>query len=283
MELYVANAFTGERFGGNPAGVVPLGQAPFPPEADMQRIAALIKHSETAFVRESSAGAFSLRYYSPCMEVDLCGHATIAAFRVLYAEKALPAGDYRIETRAGALGLRLEADAVWLDMAPGRIRHTLPREDALAVYASLGLSEADAPEGLPACVVGTGLDDIMLPVKSLASLQAASLDREALIKLSRHYGVAGAHLFCLDDPHCTAHCRNFAPLYDIDEECATGTANGALTHYLHQQGVIPLGQEQRFLQGEAMGRPSVIRSRTDEQGHICIGGGAVIMIAGELR
>lgn len=283
MEVYVANAFTGERFGGNPAGVVPLGQAPFPPEEDMQRIAALIKHSETAFVRQSGEDVFSLRYYSPGMEVDLCGHATIAAFCVLREEKALPAGDYRIETRAGRLGLKLEKDAVWLDMAPGRIRQTLPREEALAVYEALGLCEADAPEGLPACVVGTGLDDILLPVNSLASLHAARLNREALMALSQRYDVAGAHLFCLEDPGCTAHCRNFAPLYDIDEECATGTANGALTHYLHQQGILPPGREQRFLQGEAMGRPSLVLSRTDERGNIRIGGGAVIMIAGVLR
>lgn len=283
MEFFVANAFTDERFGGNPAGVVPLGEAPFPPAEEMRRIAALLKHSETAFVRQSGGGGFSLRYYSPGMEVDLCGHATIAAFRVLREEKALPAGDYRIDTRAGRLGVRLEKDSVWLDMAPGRIRQTLSREETLPVYAALGLSEADAPENLPACVVGTGLDDIMLPVNSLASLNAARLDREALMALSRQYDVTGAHLFCLDDPNYTAHCRNFAPLYEIDEECATGTANGALTHYLCQQGILPLGREQRFLQGEAMNRPSLVLSRTDEQGHIRIGGGAVVMIAGELR
>ena len=172
---------------------------------------------------------------------------------------------------------------MWLDMAPGQIRQTLTREEALPVYAALGLGMTDAPDDLPACVVGTGLDDIMLPVASRASLDAARLDREALIALSRRYEVTGAHVFCLDDPGCTAHCRNFAPLYDIDEECATGTANGALTHYLCQQGRIQAGREQRFLQGEAMGRPSLVLSRRDEQGHIRIGGGAVVMIAGELR
>ena len=139
MEFFVANAFTEERFGGNPAGVVLQGGAPFPPEAEMQRIAALIKHSETVFVRQIGGAAFSLRYYSPCMEVDLCGHATIAAFSVLREEKNLPPGDYRIDTRAGQLGVRLEPHTVWLDMAPGQIRQTLTREEALPVYAALGL------------------------------------------------------------------------------------------------------------------------------------------------
>lgn len=80
----------------------------------------------------------------------------------------------------------------------------------------------------------------------------------------------------------TAHVRDFAPLYDIPEESATGTANAALTHYLSVNGVIPAKGDFSFLQGEAMGRPSIIMTRIAENGTIYVGGSAYILAKGEL-
>lgn len=80
----------------------------------------------------------------------------------------------------------------------------------------------------------------------------------------------------------TAHVRDFAPLYDIPEESATGTANAALTHYLQQNGRIPSTGDFSFLQGEAMGRPSVVATRISGDGVIYVGGTATIVAKGEL-
>lgn len=74
-------------------------------------------------------------------------------------------------------------------------------------------------------------------------------------------------MFCLGDG-CVC-CSNFAPLYDIPEECATGTSNGALTYYLYRRGLVRPGEETLFMQGEHMHRPSRIRSRL----HIAPDGG----------
>ena len=80
----------------------------------------------------------------------------------------------------------------------------------------------------------------------------------------------------------TAHVRNFAPLYGVDEESATGTANAALTHYLQRQGLIQQGSECSFLQGEKMGRPSVVETILRPDGIVYVGGKCRIVANGEL-
>ena len=74
-----------------------------------------------------------------------------------------------------------------------------------------------------------------------------------------------------------------APLYDIPEESATGTANAALTHYLQQNGCIPPSGDFSFLQGEAMGRPSIVATRVAPDGIIYVGGTAYILATGDLH
>ncbi len=82
MKFYIVDAFTSEPFGGNPAGVVLLDKD-FPSDELMQQVAAELRYSETAFVRHDGPSTFTVRYFTPCGEVDLCGHATIATFGVL--------------------------------------------------------------------------------------------------------------------------------------------------------------------------------------------------------
>ena len=77
-----------------------------------------------------------------------------------------------------------------------------------------------------------------------------------------------------------AHVRDFAPLYDIPEESATGTANASLTYYLQQNGYLGTEAECAFIQGEAMGRPSVIATRINPDGDIFVGGTAAIVAEG---
>ena len=87
-------------------------------------------------------------------------------------------------------------------------------------------------------LISTGLPDIMMPVASPADLEKISPDFPALSKLSEKYQVVGVHAFTTDCDDATCHVRNFAPLYDIDEEAATGTSNGALTYFGYLNGFI---------------------------------------------
>lgn len=285
MELYVADAFTAMRFSGNQAGVALLGTGEFPAESLMKALAGELKHSETAFVRQTGENSFHIRYFTPAEEVDLCGHATIAAFTVLRDTGAISPGDYALHTRSGDLEIGVGADAVWMDMAAPRDGRSFSEAEQEELYAAYGLTLAHRPEGLEPQAVSTGLMDILLPVKDLETLERAEQNEGAVTRLSERYNVVGVHMFCPHTPDAAAHCRNFAPLYAIPEEAATGTSNGALTWYLYRRGLLWAGADNRFVQGEKMGKPSEILSRimNDEAGvRIRVGGRAILTLKCEL-
>ena len=285
MELFVADAFTTRRFSGNQAGVALLGEADFPEEGFMRALAGELKHSETAFVRRTGEGSFHIRYFTPAEEVDLCGHATIASFTVLRERRAIGPGTYALHTRSGDPSIQVGADAGGMDMAPPADGRSFSEEEQAELYAAYGLSLADRPEGLEAQAVSTGLLDLLLPVRDLAALERAEQNEGEVTRLSERYGVVGVHMFCPSTPDAAAHCRNFAPLYAIPEEAATGTSNGALTYYLYRRGLTAAGAENRFVQGEKMGKPSEILSRLTDGGDgvkVQVGGRAVLALRCEL-
>lgn len=285
MRFYVADAFTTRVFSGNQAGVVPLGEGEFPEESLMRGLAGELKHSETAFVRRTGEGRFHIRYFTPAEEVDLCGHATIASFTVLRETGEIPAGQYALHTRSGDLEVTVEPDAVWMDMAPAAEGRTFSEEEQAELYAAYGLTLTDRPEGLEAQAVSTGLMDILLPVRDQKILDGAVQNEAEVCRLSERYGVVGVHMFCPGTGDAAARCRNFAPLYAIPEEAATGTSNGALTFYLYRRGLVKPGDTNRFVQGEKIGKPSEILSRLTEEGgnpRIRIGGPAVLALRGEV-
>lgn len=287
MKLYIVDAFTTQRFSGNQAGVALLNtEEPELTDAFCQALAAELKHSETAFVRPIGPDSFHLRYFTPEGEVDLCGHATIAAFTTLREDEGLAPGTYRASTLAGELSIQVSDQAVWMDMAPPVEGRNFSPEETVELYAAYGLSTADCPEGFAPMVVSTGLQDILLPVSSMEALNRAEQDEGAVTELSKRYGVVGVHMFwpCLNE-EATAHCRNFAPLYAIPEEAATGTSNGALTYYLYRGGKIAAGVENRFVQGEKMGKPSEILSHLTEGPdgvRVRVGGRAVLTLRAQL-
>ena len=285
MEFFVVDAFTDQLFGGNQAGVVILRAGePFPEERLMQRIAAELKHSETAFVRPLGQHRFALRYFTPVDEVPLCGHATISAFTVLRDCFQLSCGRNIAVTKAGELEITVEADRIWLRMPKGEIIKTLSSEEAAEVYRAYGLAPEMTTGALKPCVVKSGLADILVPVERKDQLDCATQNRDEVVRLSKLHGGVGVHLyFYAGEDEATAYCRNFAPLFGIDEESATGTSNAALTHYLDAQGKIANGHINTIIQGETMGRSSTIYSKVDDAGNIWIGGGGVISIQGELN
>lgn len=284
MEAYVMDAFSAAVFGGNQAGVV-LPDRQLSDEV-MQKIAGEFKHSETAFIRMEEDGSVTLRYFTPAGEVDLCGHATIASFALLRKTQRLGDGVHTAHTKAGELQIRVEGESVWMDMAPPKLLAALEEKRWPELYGAYGLSVDDMPAGFVPKIVSTGLADIMMPVRNHETLMKAVQNERAVTELSRRYDVTGVHMFCPGGENCTAYCSNYAPLYDIPEECATGTSNGALTYYLYLQGVVKEEEENVFIQGEHMDRPSEIRSRLvldNGEPKVLIGGRAVMSMAADLK
>lgn len=281
MKVYVMDSFSDRIFGGNQAGVVLADKALEP--AVMQQVAAELKHSETAFVWQTEEGN-RLRYFTPAGEVDLCGHATVAVFALLRRLGRIEDGTHKALTRAGALEIEVSGETVWMDMAPPKTLGILPEESWEELYGAYSLTLEDRPADLPPEIVSTGLADIMMPVRDHETLLRAVQDERTVTELSRRFDVTGVHMFCLGEE--AVYCSNFAPLYDIPEECATGTSNGALTYYLYERSLVEPERENLFLQGEHMERPSRILSRLTVQDgavRVRIGGQAVMSLAGEMN
>ena len=280
MKVYVMDSFSDRIFGGNQAGVVLADKALEP--AVMQQVAAELKHSETAFVWQTEEGN-RLRYFTPAGEVDLCGHATVAVFALLRRLGRIEDGTHKALTRAGALEIEVSGETVWMDMAPPKTLGVLPEESWEELYGAYGLTLEDRPADLPPEIVSTGLADMMMPVRDHETLLRAVQNERTVTELSRRFDVTGVHMFCLGEE--AVYCSNFAPLYDIPEECATGTSNGALTYYLYERSLVEPERENLFLQGEHMERPSRILSRLTVQDGVVrvrIGGQAVMSLAGEM-
>ena len=118
----------------------------------------------------------------------------------------------------------------------------------------------------------------MIPLPDVATLQSLQPNMEAISEITKKYEAVSFHVFAFgDDDGYTAHVRDFAPLYDIPEESATGTANASLTYYLQQCGCLGEEVDCAFIQGEAMGRPSVVATRIEADGNIFVGGTAVVV------
>ena len=279
MKIFVCDAFSSEIFKGNQAGVVILEEKEdYPNEILMKNIAAELKHSETAFVKKIDNKNFKIRYFTPNEEVELCGHATISVFSVLRELKLISNDRYIAQTLAGNLEIIVDKDFIWIDMASPKIEYIFNLEESKEIYSAFNLDINQAPKNLIPKIVNTGLSDIIIPIKNKEILDSFVMNKEKVIELSKKYKVVGAHLFTLDkNKKVTAFCRNIAPLVGIDEECATGTSNGALTHYLQDYNIISNKDMNTFIQGESMGRASTILSRyKEDEITIQVGGNAVI-------
>ena len=248
----------------------------FPDEGLMLQIACELRYSETAFVRRHSAIEYTVRYFTPKAEVELCGHATIATFSLLH-QKQLAEGECLCHTLAGDLRIEV-GEKVMMQMATPRIVGTIFNVEE--IYRAIGVT--DYQPMLTVQIAYSGLPDIMIPLRDVAMLQALKPDMDAITAITHKYEAVSFHVFAFGNDGYTAHVRDFAPLYGVPEESATGTANAALTHYLQHNGCIPTSGDFSFLQGEVMGRPSIVTTRVAPDGIVYVGGTATIVARGEL-
>lgn len=226
MEItaYVAHAFCKNDRGGNPAGVV------FDSKLTIHEkilIAKTLGYAETAYISGSLIADYRLTYFTPKEEVDLCGHATIAAFKVLMQLNMLSQTNYTIETKRGILSITIKNDEIFMEQNQPEFYEVITPNEFIDCF---NISAIDTL--YPIQIVSTGLRDILVPIKGLAQLHNLMPNFEHIKKISARYNTIGMHLYALHDDQLT--CRNFAPLYDINEEAATGTSNAALACFLHQ-------------------------------------------------
>lgn len=267
-------AFTSDPWGGNPAGVVL--DADGLTEGQMQRIAADVGYSESAFVLRAGrvAPAFGLRYFSPLAEVAFCGHATIAT-SVALADSG-ESGPFHFETRAGEIpvSVRREAGALRasLTSVPGHSR-PVDQEVLLQTLRALRWSGEDLDPDYPPHVAFAGNDHLVLTTRARQRLADLAYDFDELKQISDREGWTTLQLVW-PDGDSSFHSRNPFPAGGVVEDPATGAAAAALGAYLREIDRVPEQVPFTIRQGEDMGRPSELRVDARES-RITVSGTAV--------
>lgn len=258
-DIFKMSAFAKEQTGGNPAGVIL--NADELSELQMKQIAREIGYSETAFVMKSDKADFRVRFFTPVDEVDLCGHATIATFNLLRDLRIIKIGIYTQETKAGILKVKVHNNSVYMEQNKPKFYELININEIQHCFFSENKNYIGK---LPIQIVSTGLRDILLPIKSLEILLQLKPNFKLISELSKRHNAIGIHAFCLDTyNNSSAHCRNFAPLFGIEEESATGTSNGALACYLNQYNKDRFNSKFIFEQGYSMGKPSEVKAKLE--------------------
>jgi len=232
MEILRYAAFTTDPAGGNPAGVVL-------DDAEVQRVAAEVGYSETAFL-VPSAGELRVRCFSPLAEVPFCGHATIAT-AVAHAERHGP-DELRLVTAAGSVAVTTERDedgvlVATLVSVPTRTE-ALADDLRAALLAALRWSAGDLDPALPPRVACAGARHLVVAAGSRSRLADLDYDFPALSELMDRAGWKAAFLVCLvwRESPAVFHARNPFPPGGVVEDPATGAAAAAFGGYLQELG-----------------------------------------------
>ena len=283
VRTLLVDAFTDEALAGNAAGVVP--DADGLTEAQMQAVARELSVSETAFLTESDDADRRVRYFTPTTEVDLCGHATVAAHAHLLDDGVVDPGTHTLETNVGVLDVEVTEDGVvWMTQDDPEIERVDLDYDR--VGEALGVDPAalrDVGADLPLAVASTGLPFLVVPVNFLEHVGGADPDMAAVEELCEAVDAVGVYAFSFDavDRDSTLHGRAFVPLAGVPEDPVTGTASGAVGAYVREFDAFDdFPEEMRFEQGHFVDRPGHVRVRVDET--VRVGGRATTALDGRL-
>ena len=256
--LFLVDAFAARPFTGNPAAVCLLDS--WPDDSWLQAVAMEMNQAETAFLVPEGVG-FRLRWFTPAVEVDLCGHATLASARVLWDQQLVASGE-RIEflTRSGVLLGRLFGEEIELDFPHTPHQETTP---------PAGLLES---LGLKAIYFGKNVD-YLLEVANEAELRSLTPDFRALSEVECRGVIVTSRSA---DPQYDFVSRFFAPRAGIDEDPVTGSAHCTLAHYWGEK----LGKSRlRAFQASRRGGSVGVEIRGDR---VLLRGPATIVVRGEL-
>lgn len=274
MKVVRVAAFADGGAGGNPAGVVICG-GELPSAEAMQATAAEVGYSETVFAVPAGS-AWRVRYFAPEVEVDFCGHATIA----LGATLAGRHGDGVFELRLNRTRITVEgrrdgrAMHAALQSPPTRSQPASAQlvADALALFS---LDVADLDHRIPPAVAHAGADHLVLALATRARLAAMSYDLEVGRALALAHGIGTFTLTYAEGPRLL-HARNPFPIGGVYEDPATGAAAAALAGYLRDLGWLHGGGIE-IVQGEDMGMRSRLHAAIPPEQ------GASIRVSGSVR
>jgi PhzF family phenazine biosynthesis protein len=289
INVLKVNAFTKEKNGGNPAGV--LINSPNLTDEQMANISKQLNVSETAFLFPSDKADYKSRFFSPTVEVDLCGHGTIAAFFTIALRNEL------LSTRQQALTQETNVGVLPIDIEFSDTSNKLTKVmmhqgesvlksvdfDFSEIADSLNISADDIDTSLPKQLASTGIFTLPICVKSFEVLKNIQPDYDKVEQLCKKIDTGSFFVFTFEtlEPESTYHARCFCPLYGVNEDPVTGTANGAVSSYLFKNKII---NDNNIIceQGDIMGRPGRVYVELQEN-LVKVGGKAYIVEEKEIE
>lgn len=236
VTVYHYDAFSKEPNKGNPAGVV-LNEDDLTGD-EMQEVASKVGFNETAFLIESDAADFRIRFFTPGHEMDLCGHGTMAAVYALKDKGFL--GDVSfitIETKAGILPIKISTSSddeisITMKQAAPEFKEFKGSKEDLA--KAIGLRETDFLPDLPILYGSTGTWTLLMPIKELGVFQNMKPNNNLFPQILKELPTSSLHPFCLEtfDSKADMHARHFSSPYSgTIEDAVTGTASGVMGAY----------------------------------------------------
>jgi PhzF family phenazine biosynthesis protein len=294
--LFHVDAFTRERFAGNPAVVVL--DADELTDEDMHRIAREINGTEVAFVipPESTDYDLEVRFFAPDREVAFVGHATVAAQYVRALVNGVPKGRLRQRTGAGIIEVEVEGKApdlrVSMIQSPATFGPVVPEARRGPVLDALGISSASLHPSCPMQVMVKGGSRLLIGLQSTEMLASLRPQMDQLVHLTPHVGADGFFVFALADKDgaVATESRMFCPVIGVPEDPVSGNAHGMLGVYLVHNGLLAPGAEGacRFVghQGRFVDRPGRVDVEVTASGRrataVRVSGDAVIVYQAEL-
>ena len=279
----LVDAFTDVPFAGNRLCVVPETPPELTPEL-MQTLALETNFSETTFVTDSGPGGYSMRIFTPDVELPFAGHPTIGTAYTLAGEGRIPVRT----TQTTAIGetpveVELERGFAWMTQQRPRFGEELRERDAVA--AAAGLVPEDLDPELPIQIVSTGLAPLLVPVHDDSTLRRAELNASRVKQLVDATRTDCLYLFAIRGAG-DVRARMFDASFGIGEDPATGSAAGPLGAYLASRGLAGMPGTALVAQGEQVGRPSFLHLDVRPDGDtwtVRVGGGVRIVGEGVFR
>lgn len=267
VHVHQVDAFTNEKFGGNPAGVVL--DAEELEESTMRKIARELNLSETAFVLSSDNGNFQMRYFTPTgHEIAFCGHSTVGALYMIAKERRFgikKIGDYEfdVKTLCGLLKMEVgindrEEIHVAYETPTIKLKKVKISHEEVARAAGFELCLVD--QSIPVMYEETN-KDLFIVIRSLKNLKKVECDIKSFTQFSKQYDIVA---LCALSPEAFEqknqfHMRCFAPLVGIPEDPFTGSVLGGLSAYVDTFGLLPKGSHRfRVEQGHFIERPGFV-------------------------
>jgi len=294
IRFQLIDVFTSAPFGGNPLAI--FDHADGLTSEQMLKIAKELNLSESVFLNKAHDpdADIKMRIFTPGMELPTAGHPTIGTAFYLLKEKGIkPVKEHELLLEQNIGKVKVGYEEVKGEISKILMEQPLPKfeqtfKDKKLVASLLSIEESEIEADFPCRIVNCGNPFLMVPIKTLSSVQKLKLNNELFSEILGEIFITGIMAFTMEteNPQHLTHSRMFAPHIGVAEDPATGSAHGPLACYLHNYNMADLNELTIGEQGYELERPSQIKMKiAQEDGKISkvlVGGSCVPIGSGEI-